>query len=201
MALRTGSNNHVEMVHRPGEEHLAHKLLTLLGCAPQKSPNAFMGVNFTFSNDQILWVSEVTPEQWAFEEWIQAQLGEAGNAESQAFVAKLKTHPQRYSHFGLGMTTLDDWEAAVDRVRVASESDPELKGRVSVPLVSRPESPGSVASETGGKMGKTLYQAFVRTDIISTGLLTLGQAVEIQHYLENNPAYAGESKALEGVSA
>ena len=50
-------------------------------------------------------------------------------------------------------------------------------------------------------MGRTLYQAFLRTDILSTGLLTLGQAIELQHYRENDPAYAGPVKRLEGVEA
>jgi hypothetical protein len=200
MTIRTGANNHVEMVHRPGEAHLARKLLTLLGCEPMTSPTAFMGVTWQFSRDQILWVSEVTAEQWAFELWLQAQMNAGGTAESQAFAEKLKTAPQKYSHFGLGQTSLGDWEATVARVQDAAANDPELKGRISLPLISRPGDPGSVAQESGGQMGKTLYQAFLRTDLISTGLLTLGQAVEIQHYRENDPAYAGDFKTLEGVA-
>jgi hypothetical protein len=201
MTIRTGLNNHVELVHRPGEAHLANKLLTLLGCEPMKSPNAFAGVFWQFSKDQVLWASEVTEEQWAFELWLQGALAKGDNAQSQAFVERLKAQPQRYAHFGLGTVTLDDWQTLVERTRDAVAGDPELKGRISLPLVSRPEDPGSVAHESGGKMGRTLYQAFVRTDIISTGLLTLGQAIEIQHYRENDPAYADEFKALEPASA
>jgi hypothetical protein len=201
MTIRTGLNNHVEMVHRPGEAALAKKLLTLLNCEPATSATPFAGVTWQFSKDQTLWVSEVTAEQWAFELWLQAQMQDGGTAESRAYADKLKTQPQTYSHFGLGQVTLGDWEATVARLHDAAANDPELKGRISLPLVSRPEDEGSVAKASGGKMGRTLYQAFLRTDILSTGLLTLGQAIEIQHYRENDPAYAGEFKALAGVGA
>ena len=201
MTIRAGLNNHVELVHRPAEAHLAHKLLSLLGCEPQVSPNTFAGVRWTFSKDQVLWASEVTEEQWAFELWLQGELVRGDNPQRQAFVDRLKVQPQRYAHFGLGTTSLTDWQRLVERVREAAANDPDLAGRISLPLVSRPQDPGSVAHESGGKMGATLYQAFLRTDIISTGLLTLGQAIEIQHYRENDPTYAGAHKALEGAPA
>jgi hypothetical protein len=192
MTIRTGPNNHVEMVHRPGEAHLAGKLLTLLGYEPMVSPTPFAGVRWQFSPDKVLWVSEVTPEQWAFEEWLQARLADSGTAESRAFVEGAKTKPQKFAHFGVGFSTLTDWEAVVARLRKAAAEDPEFAGRISVPLVSRPEDVGSVAHDSGGKIGRTLYQAFLRTDVISSGILTLGQAIEIQHYRENDPAWTGE---------
>jgi hypothetical protein len=192
MTIRTGPNNHVEMVHRPGEAHLAGKLLTLLGYEPMVSPTPFAGVRWQFSPDKVLWVSEVTPEQWAFEEWLQARLADSGTAESRAFVEAAKTKPQKFAHFGVGFSTLTDWEAVVARLRKAAAEDPEFAGRISVPLVSRPGDVGSVAHDSGGKIGRTLYQAFLRTDVISSGILTLGQAIEIQHYRENDPAWTGE---------
>ena len=196
MSIRPGPNNHVEMVHRPGEAHLVRKVLTLLGCEPMTSPTPFAGVRWQFSPDKILWVSEVTPEQWAFELWMQGQLRDSGTAESRAFAEGLKTKPQKFAHFGLGLTSLTEWEATVERLRRAAAEDPELRDRISVPLVSRPEDKGSVAQESGGKIGRTLYQAFLRTDVLSSGLLTLGQAIEIQHYRENDPSWAGEEPAL-----
>jgi hypothetical protein len=201
MTIRTGLNNHVEMVHRPGEAHLAVKLLALLGCEPLTSPTPFAGATWHFSKDQTLWVSEATPEQWAFELWLQAQLEKHGAGDAQAFVARLAALPQRHSHFGLGLVSLEDWEALVARIEDAAAGDPDLKGRISLPVRQRPGDPGSVAEESEGKMGRTLYQAFLRTDILSTGLLTLGQAIEIQHYRENDPSYTGEFKRLEAVGA
>lgn len=200
MTIRTGPNNHVEMVHRPGEAHLVKKLLTLLGYEPMVSPTPFAGVRWQFSPDKVLWVSEVTAEQWAFEQWLQARLTDNGTPESRAFVEGAKTKPQKFAHFGLGFTTLGDWEATVARLKKAAAEDRELAGRISVPLVARPGEVGSVAHDSDGKMGRTLYQAFLRTDIISSGILTLGQAIEIQHYRENDPAWTGEEE-LAGASA
>jgi hypothetical protein len=198
MTIRTGPNNHVEMVHRPGEAHLVKKLLTLLGFEPVVSAVPFAGTRWISSPDKILWVSEVTPEQWAFEQWLQAQLKESGTDESRSFHENLKRQPQKYAHFGLGLTSLNDWQGVVARLKEAAASDPELKDRITLPLVVRPEDKGSVADDSGGKMGRTLYQAFLRTDILASGLLTMGQAIEIQHYRENDPAWTGE-EALQAI--
>lgn len=192
MAIRTGLNNHVELVHRPGEAHLVGKLLSLLGYELERSGTVFAGVSWQFSPDQIVWVSEVTAEQWAFEQWLERQLRESDAPEGRKFAAGLRAQPQKFAHFGVGMPTLGDWEAAVARVSHAASDDPELKGRVSLPLVARPGDKGSVAYELGGDAGRTIYQAFLQTDIISSGLLTLGQAIEIQHYRENDPAWVRE---------
>jgi hypothetical protein len=53
-----------------------------------------------------------------------------------------------------------------------SDNNPELAGRVSVSGVFRPGDPGSYTD--------TMVQAFVRTDVIASGLLTFGQHVELQ---------------------
>ncbi len=47
-----------------------------------------------------------------------------------------------------------------------------LAGRVSVSGVFRPGDPGSYTD--------TMAQAFVRTDVIASGLLTFGQHIELQ---------------------
>ena len=52
---------------------------------------------------------------------------------------------------------------------------------------------------TGGKMGPRLWQGFLRTDIVSTGLLTLGQTIEIQYMTAYDPAYADKALALEAA--
>jgi hypothetical protein len=196
MTIRTGPNNHVEMVHRPGEGHLAAKVLGLLGYEMTKGSTDFAGATWWSSADKVLWLSEVTPEQWAFEQWLQQQLSERGGVDGGGFAEGVKVLPQKYPHFGLGKTSLEDWERTVARLLEAVEHDPELAGRVSLPLVKRPEDEGSVAQSTGGRIGRTLYQAFVRTDIFASGLLTLGQGIEVQHYRENDPAWAGEAAEL-----
>jgi len=197
MTIPAGLNNHVEMVFRPGDLARAMKLLRILGCDPQTSPHPFNGVYFHFAKTEQLWISEVSPEQWAFELWLQEQLKNRGTDATSTFLADLESVPQAHGHFGIGLQTLEDWERVTAELRRAIASDPDLKGRVSLPICQRPEDPDSVFSRSGGAIGRTLHQAFVRTDIISTGLLTLGQSIEIQHYRENDPAYDGPVKRLQ----
>lgn len=189
MTPRIGANNHIEMVHRPGEAHLAHRLLELLGCKPSQLEAPFSGATYQFSRDENLWVSEVTAGQWAFELWLQAQMKKGGGAESQAFVNDTRTAPQEFSHVGIGLESLKDWEATVARISDAVANDPQLAGRIWLASIARPGEDGSVAKLSNGKMGRTLYQAFLRTDVVSAGLLTLGQSIEIQHVRENDPDY------------
>jgi hypothetical protein len=197
MTIPPGLNNHVEMVFRPGDLDAAMKFLTLLGCEPRTSPYPYKGVYFHFAKSEQLWISEATAEQLAFEDWLKQQLATNGAEASRTFVSRLQTLPQAHGHFGIGTNSLTQWEAITDGLRDAVANDPDLKGRVTLPVLQRPEDPESVFSKSEGKIGKTLYQAFVRTDLISTSLLTLGQAIEIQHYRENDPTYTGEFKALQ----
>jgi hypothetical protein len=164
-------------------------LLELMGCEPAQLEAPFLGVTFQFSRDQNLFVSEVTPGQWAFELWLEQQMKSGGKAERQTFVDEAKATPQKFSHFGIGIETLAEWETTVARLADKAANDPELAGRIWLASVARPEEEGSVAERSGGNMGSTLYQAFLRTDIISAGLLTLGQSIEIQHVRENDPDY------------
>jgi hypothetical protein len=201
MTIPAGHNNHVEMVFRPGELDKAMKLLALLGCEPKSSPYPYKGVHFHYAKSEQLWISEVTPEQWAFELWLQDQLKTHGDAASAKFLSRLEVLPQAHAHFGIGARTLEEWERITADVARAAAEDPDLKGRVFLPVRQRPEDPGSVCATSGGQMGRTLYQAFVRTDLISTGLLTLGQSIEIQHYRENDPAYDGAFTPLQAGAA
>jgi hypothetical protein len=80
---------------------------------------------------------------------------------------------------GIGFETLAAWEDTVERIRTLPTSDPALSERLEVAAVFRPGDPGAY--------GDDFVQAFVRTDIFSVGLLTLGQTIELQHYYANEP--------------
>jgi hypothetical protein len=169
--------NHAELVHRPGERELARRALVALGCQVR---DGVTGV-WIFA-DEVFLVSEVTPEQWAFEEWLEARLPDDPGTVYGAFARALRTRPQRYHHLGVGFETLSEWEEAVQRIRTLTETDPELAKRLEVASVFRPGDPGA--------FGDDFVQAFVRTDIFSVGLLTLGQTIELQHYYANDPDVA-----------
>jgi hypothetical protein len=169
--------NHAELVHRPGERDLARRALTALGCRVR---DGVTGV-WLFA-DEVFLVSEVTPEQWAFEEWLAARLPEEPGTPYGAFVSELRTRPQRYHHLGVGFETLRAWENVVETIGALPDTDPALAQRLEVAAVFRPGDPGA--------FGDDFVQAFVRTDIFSVGLLTLGQTIELQHYFANDPGVA-----------
>lgn len=172
MVFAATALNHIELVHRPGEQELAAGLFGLFGCETWTSASGWLVV------EDNIWISEVTPEQWAYEQELAPTLTSTGVTPARdAFLRSLQREPQRHHHFGFGYRTENRFEAAVGRVREASASGP-LAGRVELASVFRPGDPGSV--------GGHIMQAFVRTDIVADGLLVLGQAFELQHYFVND---------------
>ncbi|HEY8216425.1 MAG TPA: hypothetical protein VIH82_04765 [Acidimicrobiia bacterium] len=165
---------HVELVYRPGERPLAVKLFDLLGCRPVDRG----GVYFTAFIEpaesdyvtNVLYASEVTPAQWELEQALHADAAVAGPMHD--YVEHLRREPQRSFHFGLRVTEQSTLEELIDRIATAGEHDPDLAGRVGVAGVFRPGDEGSITD--------TMIQAFVWTDIVAAGLLTLGQHIELQ---------------------
>jgi hypothetical protein len=173
--------NHVEMVYRPGERELAKRVFELLGCKPVDRGGTFVSSlvdpdSDDFSNN-VVYASEVTAEQWDLECALVAELegDTAVGKTARAYLARLAGEPQRSFHFGMRLPTLEALEAAVARVRDASSSDPDLKGRVHVSGVFHPGDPGAYTD--------TMVQAFVRTDVVAAGLLAFGQHIELQWHL------------------
>jgi hypothetical protein len=199
MAIRLGTANHIELVHRPGEAALACRVLRLLGVNMVPEPFTFAGTTFYQEAEGVLYVSEVTEQQWAFERWLQDRLAKDDTEATRQFLGGHRAYPQRYAHFGVGLTTLDEWEATVSRIQNAAATDPELMSRIRLPLVARPGDDGSAYKYTGAAAAKTVYQAFFHTDIFSAGLLTVGQAIDIQHYREHDPSWTREEEEAELV--
>ena len=95
-----------------------------------------------------------------------------------------RSEPQRSFHFGIRYLEREDFDATLDRVR-AAEADPELAGRVALLGVYDPSEPGALAPG--------MFQAFVRTDVVAGGLLTLGQLVELQWHLPGRASRAASA--------
>jgi hypothetical protein len=162
--------NHVELVYRPGERELAKRVFEVLGFRPVDRGGTWFttfvaGGGSDWSNN-VLYASEVTPEQWAFEQ----SLAEQG-VERDAYIDRLRLEPQRSCHFGIRVAGQDTLEAACERVSRAGAGG-ELAGRIRLAGVFRPGHPGTVVD--------TMVQAFVWTDVVASGLLTLGQHIELQ---------------------
>ena len=167
---------HVELLYRPGERALAQKVLRLLGCEPVDRGGEFF-TSFVdpdgardYANN-VLYASEVRGAQWEFEKLMAGDV----SAERAAYLAELRREPQRSTHFGFRVPTDTALDELVDRVRSAGTDDPDLAGRIAVDGVYRPGEPGSIA--------QNMVQAFIWTDVLAAGLLTLGQHIEVQWHL------------------
>ncbi len=171
-------HNHTELVYRPGERALAARIFETLGCRVVETGGPYLLVLVEPSEqgpyDNVLYASEVTPEQWAFEQALARELAGSG-AISEAFRAhreRLRREPQSSTHFGIRLPDPAALDAAIERIE---KSSAELGGRLSLSAVFRPGDPGS--------LDPTLVQAFVRTDVVAAGLVTLGQHFELQAHL------------------
>jgi hypothetical protein len=167
---------HVELLYRPGERELAAKFLQLLGCETADRGGTWFTafVEPTGPRDyanNVMYASEVSPDQWLLE---QAVAGSCRPARD-AYTAMIHGDPQRSPHFGFRVADEAALDALIDRVRQAGEHDPDLAGRVAVHGVYRPGEPDTIA--------QNMVQVFVWTDIVASGLVTLGQHVEVQWHL------------------
>jgi hypothetical protein len=169
---------HVELLYRPGERETAIKVLTLLGCEPVDRGGtwftAFIAPPADGPRDygtNVFYASQVRPAQWDFEQ----SLGTLPASGRQAYLDFLRREPQQAAHFGFRVGERATLDAIIARVTEASRNDPELAGRVAVDGVFEPDAPGAIAN--------TMVQAFIWTDVVASGLLTLGQHIEVQWHL------------------
>ncbi len=178
--------SHLELVYAPGERALARTLLRALGFRvldPQTDPTpahlgpaaepfliVYVDPRSEDVFDNVLYVSEVSPAQWRFEEAMRERL--AADPELAKLHGELRAayadQPQMMTHLGVGFASSEEVEQACERVTGAAE----LSGRVVVSPVFRPGGPGSV--------DERVVQAFVYTDVIASGLLAGGQQIELQ---------------------
>jgi hypothetical protein len=180
--------NHMEFVYRPGERELAKSVFEVLGFVVHDDGGEFLAASVDPQAPDIIdnacYASQVTAQQWAFEEQLAKALGapdSLGRAHA-GYHDLLTREPQRAMHFGMHTSTLEDLEATVERVRNVEKTHPELAGRLSVSGTFYPHEPGSLADN--------IVQSFFYTDVLASGLLTIGQHIEIHWYTDRPPALA-----------
>ena len=178
--------NHVEFVYAPGERELARRLFVALGCrvvdpqtdevpeelGPAASPYLIIYLDPADPNafDNVFYASEVTPVQWAFEQRLREQLqadADLGKAHAE-LCASYPQIPQAMTHLGMAFPSVEELQAGVERIR----DEEALVGRASVSPIYRPGEDESVDDR--------VVQAFVHTDVCSSGLLSIGQQFEMQ---------------------
>ncbi len=178
--------NHVELVYRPGERKLAGQVFELLGFAVVDDVSEFIVASADPAVpdfvDNTCYGSEVTPEQWQFEQRLAESLrsGDKLGESYDTYQGLLSRAPQRALHFGVHCSTLADLEATVERVRNVAQTAPELEGRIKVTGTYYPGDPGSLADN--------IVQAFFYTDVVVSGIITLGQHIELHWYSDQPPA-------------
>ncbi len=167
------SITHVEFLYAPGERDLAKEVFTVLGCQVVDRGGVFFTAfvdpsEGDYSNN-VFYASEATAEQQAFEEALRSSAGEAAGVFAQV----RRRIPQRAFHCGFRVRDEAALEALIADVHVAAAGP--LAGRIDIAGVFRPGDPAALAT--------TMVQAFIWTDVVACGLVSLGQILEAQWHL------------------
>jgi hypothetical protein len=176
---------HSECIYAPGDGNLVKELFVALGFAVTKvDPHPYIiahvdpDVLDVMSN--VIYASELTPMQQAFEKTLQETL-----ASSQEFreatdnwEKDFRDDPQRSVHFGFQYESRESFEATIDRLRAVSAPGQPLEGRLQVTGVYFPGDDLSITD--------TMAQGFVWTDVMASGILTFGQHLELQWHIQSD---------------
>ena len=174
--------NHVEYAHRPGEADLVVTLFEALGCPCSKVDTQPYGLYVVVDLDgskhglNDMFVSQAEPEQLALEDALRAGIDrdrELGDAY-QGMRKMMRERPFRATHVGLRVPTVGDLNAVIARLETLAQGT--LAGRLELgePFTrTREESEATMAP---------MKQLWIWTDLLSTGLLAVGQQIELQAY-------------------
>jgi hypothetical protein len=174
--------NHVEFAHRPGEGPLAIALFEALGCSCEAIDTPPYGKYIVVSLDgsphgqNDMFASEAEPEQLALEDALARAIAEdvrMGDAAA-GFRAFQRDRAFRATHFGLRIPSVAALDTIISRLQALAQGD--LAGRLELGLTMERSAEESRATDAPMK------QIWVWTDVISTGLLTVGQQMELQAY-------------------
>jgi len=176
----TPALNHVELVHRPGERELAKQVFQLLGCSTLDRGGEFVSAMVDGGDvaapNNVLYVSEVTPEQWRWSRRCRRPWPRTASSTSRP----TPTSPA-------SSTSPSARSTSASAVRTAPRGTPARRHPQrgdDPPRARRPG--GGVRRLLPGRSGAytdRMAQAFVWTDVMASGLLTIGQHVELQWHL------------------
>jgi hypothetical protein len=188
---------------KPDEGPLAARLLTLLGFIETQDLPLPNGTHFyrfvtdqkhTPRGDGIIYLSVVPEAQRKLHSAVHEAL-KIGSADEHPAVAELRANiandPEYSFHYGTLMDSLDDLEDVFLKLEDANRNDPELKGRLKLTynraLPSEPKVEARLdASPIYGKVerrafGRNGVQAFVETDVLSSGALGDSMILEFDY--------------------
>jgi hypothetical protein len=173
--------NHVEFLHRPGEDSLVVELFESINCqcelidSPPYGKYIVVHMDSEFGRNDFF-ASEAEEEQLALEAAMQRQIDAPGSDLAGGYAQyrrMLDQRPYRGSHIGIRLPSVAAYDEVVHRLEGLSAGT--FAGRLTVgdTIQRLDEEP---------QPGLPRKQVWVWTDLISTGLLSTGQQIEIQTY-------------------
>jgi hypothetical protein len=205
-AQKAKALGHIAVHYRPGEAQPAARFFELLGARVKTFgpfPNGDYFYLIALNNaapdeaEDIVFLSAMSPQQYELEQELRAHLG-VGTAQPhpklQAFFAEKARQPEFFLHFGFHFSTLEDLEAAVQRLEAEQRRDPAFAARFQgfQVLKARAEADDTeiparmaaspVFSKTDSyAFGRNIVQVHIRTDLFAAGLSFLGAVVELDY--------------------
>ncbi|QGP81107.1 hypothetical protein [Sphingobium sp. CAP-1] len=208
--LGARSMGHMALHYKKAEEGpLAARLLGMLGYVLTQDlvlPSGAHFYRFVVDSrhqprgDGIVYLSLIPDAQRDLMQAIHAALAVGTDHEHPAVVAmreRMNEDPEYSFHYGTLLESLEDLEAMFIALKDANENDPELKGRLK--LVYNRALPGTpevdarldaspiYSGVTRYAYGKNGVQAFLETDILSSGMLGETMMLEFDYIF---PGYA-----------
>jgi hypothetical protein len=173
--------NHVEFLHRPGESSQVVELFESINCqceqidSPPYGKYIVVHMDSEFGRNDFF-ASEAEEEQLALEGAMQRQIDAPGSDLAAGYAEyrrMLEQRPYRGSHIGIRLPSVAVYDEVVQRLEGLSAG--KFAGRLTVG-----DSISRLAEEP--QPGLPRKQVWVWTDLISTGLLSIGQQIEVQTY-------------------
>jgi hypothetical protein len=196
---------------RPDEGPLAARLLSMLGFVETQDlplPNGTHFYRFVVDQrhrargDGIIYLSAVPEAQQKLVDAIRDAL-RIGKEDEHPAVAEMRRHldrdPEYSFHLGTLVESLEELEDRFQALEDANRSDPELKGRLKITYNRGLKSDDDVearldASPIYGKVDRYAYgrngvQAFLETDILSSGTLGESTILEFDYVFPNRASH------------
>jgi hypothetical protein len=174
--------NHVETLYQTGERELATRFVQTLGCTvvdTETTVETGSTILYAFPDpkeqdrlNNVVYISEIRPQQQALEDALRPLLrGESTVAKAfEAYVDRALTRPHGVPHFGIRYPSFESLEETLEVLGEQIQGD--FKDRVRFSQIVRPDDGSSMTGE--------LIQAFIFTDVIVSGLFSIGQLIELQ---------------------
>jgi len=206
------SLGHVALHYRrPDEGPLAARLLSMLGFVETQDlplPNGTHFYRFVVDQrhhargDGIIYLSAVPEAQQKLVDAIRDAL-RIGKEDEHPAVAEMRRHldrdPEYSFHLDTLVESLEELEGRFQALEDANRSDPELKGRLKITYNRGLKSDDDVearldASPIYGKVDRYAYgrngvQAFLETDILSSGTLGESTILEFDYVFPNRTSH------------